>query len=63
MDDILLPPEIENKIKLWALRAVEKFGMPDSFFKDTTTSCKRVNLWQKQKSGSKISMPNLKNQK
>ena len=32
MDDILLPPEIENKIKLWALRAIEKFGMPDSFF-------------------------------
>lgn len=32
MDEILLPPEIENKIKLWALRAIEKFGMPDSFF-------------------------------
>ena len=32
MDDILLPPQIENKIKLWALRAIEKFGMPDSFF-------------------------------
>lgn len=32
MDDILLPPEIENKIKLWALRAIKKFGMPDSFF-------------------------------
>lgn len=32
MDDILLPSEIENKIKLWALRAIEKFGMPDSFF-------------------------------
>ena len=32
MDEILLPPQIENKIKLWALRAIEKFGMPDSFF-------------------------------
>ena len=32
MDDILLPPQIENKIKLWSLRAIEKFGMPDSFF-------------------------------
>ena len=32
MDDILLPPQIENKIKLWALRAIGKFGMPDSFF-------------------------------
>ena len=32
MDEILLPPQIENKIKLWALRAIEKFGMPDRFF-------------------------------
>ena len=32
MDEILLPPQIENKIKLWALRVIEKFGMPDSFF-------------------------------
>jgi len=32
MDEILLPPQIENKIKLWSLRAIEKFGMPDSFF-------------------------------
>ena len=32
MDEILLPPQIENKIKLWALRAIEKFGLPDSFF-------------------------------
>lgn len=32
MDDILLPPQIENKIKLWSLRAIEKFGMPDRFF-------------------------------
>lgn len=63
MDEILLPPQIENKIKLWALRAIEKFGMPDSFFKSSMASCKRVNLWQKQKSGLKISMPNLKNQK
>ena len=32
MDEILLPSQIENKIKLWALRAIEKFGMPDRFF-------------------------------
>ncbi|WP_304346172.1 hypothetical protein [Campylobacter showae] len=44
MDDILLPPQIENKIKLWSLRAIEKFGMPDSFFKSSMVSCKKVNL-------------------
>lgn len=43
MDEILLPPEIENKTKSWMSRAIEKFGMADAFFKDTIASCKKSN--------------------
>lgn len=32
MDEILLPPEIENKTKSWMSRAIEKFGMAYAFF-------------------------------
>ena len=42
MDEILLPPEIENKIKPQMSRAIEKFGMADAFFKDTIASCKKA---------------------
>lgn len=33
MDEILLAPEIENKIKPWMSRAIEKFGMAGAFSK------------------------------
>lgn len=42
MDEILLPPEIENKIKPWMSGAIEKFSMADAFFKDTIASCKKA---------------------
>ena len=43
MDEILLPPEIENKIiKPWMSRAIEKFDMAGAFFKDTIASCKKA---------------------
>ncbi|WP_169975956.1 MULTISPECIES: ATP-binding protein [unclassified Campylobacter] len=33
MDDLMLPKEIENKIRLWSLRAIVKFGIPDDFLR------------------------------
>lgn len=33
MDVLILPKEIKNKIKIWSLRAIIKFGMPDIFYK------------------------------